>query len=338
MSKVTGPVFSINAQGKFASTVIFTDNKGSKRVKKYTAPENPQSTDQQNQRSFMTDSVNAWKSPDLNVLDKEAWNYFAKISKRTLSGLNIFCSNMINALKISKNWTQLSGCIISNITGIGCTVVINVALDLTGKLYIGELEKPMLTIFSGVFDTDHYDFTINDLEELTKYYFYIKNTAVGEVARTGIYRFKTSKYIPVIITMGNEPIWRNTSVGLGYTFISSKNPANADGRIKQIELYTAPGGGNFTIGIFNNVVSNVFSTRSYIDLGSIDTGYSSHSVDLEVKEGDYIGFYSANGSIVVENNPGEYWVLSGDKIPCENVTFNFRTFFTLLSLKGTGVG
>jgi len=71
-------------------------------------------------------------------------------------------------------------------------VSINVASDKTGKLYVGTSKTLMATEFAGSFDTDHYDFTLTDLAASTKYYFYIKNTAVGEAGRTGIYTFETA--------------------------------------------------------------------------------------------------------------------------------------------------
>lgn len=175
--------------------MVYEDWKGIDTVKKYSKPKNPQTDIQQDQRNYMKEAIILWKSEDLTVLDKEAWKYFAKQSKKILSGMNSFNSNVINALKVDKTWVQLSNCVISDVTGIGCTVTINVDSDQNGKLYLGEYKKLMLTEFSGVFDTDHYTFIITGLDLKTKYSFYIKNTAANELARTGIYNFITTSVV-----------------------------------------------------------------------------------------------------------------------------------------------
>ncbi len=124
----------------------------------------------------MKEAMLEWGTDGYTVKDIEAWNLYARSNRRTLTGMNIFLSEKINASKAGEDWTKLIDCIISDITGSGCTVVINIASDKTGKLYIGESERAMVKEFEGVFDTDHYTFTINDLLPGKRYYLYIKNT------------------------------------------------------------------------------------------------------------------------------------------------------------------
>lgn len=116
-----------------------------------------------------------WKTDGYTVADIEAWNLYARVIKRILTGMNIFISERINASKARKEWTKLTNCIISDITGVSCIVVINIASDKRGKIYIGKSERAMFKEFTGVFVLDKYIFEITDLVPGTKYYFYIKN-------------------------------------------------------------------------------------------------------------------------------------------------------------------
>ena len=175
MAKSTGPAFSINAQGKFASTVIFTDNKGSKRVKKYTVPKNPKSTDQTTQRNYMKEAVLAWKTDGYNALDIEAWNYFAKIEKKNLSGYNKFLGYRINQEKKGEDWWPLTNCSIYDVTGSGCKVDIYGEVEKVTKLYAGVSKYYLDKCFLGVYDTDHYTFTVIGLLPNTLYNFYIES-------------------------------------------------------------------------------------------------------------------------------------------------------------------
>ncbi|GAH38474.1 unnamed protein product, partial [marine sediment metagenome] len=191
MAKVKGGLFSLGAEGKIAGKTIHRKLKGIKTAKKYVIPGNPKTEDQKTQRDYLKDAVLGWKTDGYSDLDIGAWKLFASIQKKILSGYNLFLRKRINADKDDKTWTKLTNCVISDITGVGSKVVINVAYDLAGKLFIGTSKVLMLREVSGVFNTDHYTFSINDLSILTKYYFYIENKAEGEEARTGIYSLKT---------------------------------------------------------------------------------------------------------------------------------------------------
>ncbi|MBA7542138.1 hypothetical protein ES705_34457 [subsurface metagenome] len=50
----------------------------------------------------------------------------------------------------------------------------------------------MLTQFTGTYLDPGYTFDVINLVADTRYYFYIANTIADEVARTGIYSFKTA--------------------------------------------------------------------------------------------------------------------------------------------------
>jgi len=191
MAKVKGPLLSISARGKIAKTLVFLSWKGIDTVRKYVIPANPKSADQQTQRGYFSNAITAWHTDGYNTLDVAAWNLLALAQKAIASGYNLFVKYYIAAKVATHTWTKLTGAAISDIAATGATVTISVASDKTGKLYIGTKMTSMFTEFAGAFDANKYTFTITDLNELTKYYFYIKNTAASEDARTGIYSFTT---------------------------------------------------------------------------------------------------------------------------------------------------
>ena len=199
LGKITIPLLSISATGKIANKVIFEKWKNKQNAKAYAKPSNPDTAKQQTQRSYMVPVIEAWHNDGYTLEDKEAWNYYAKVIKINATGYNMFTRFKINAQKAANTWEKLVNCQVSLINGSGCTVVIDVASDLTGVLFYGESKVALFNQVAGVFSSGHNTFLISDLKELTRYYFYVKNTSPGEVARTGIYTFKT--------TVGVLPGW-----------------------------------------------------------------------------------------------------------------------------------
>lgn len=191
MSKITIPLLSINATGKIADKVIFEKWKNKVISKTYAKPFNPDTAKQQIQRSYMVPVIEAWRNDGYTSGDKEAWDSYAKINKINATGYNMFTRFKINAQKEAKTWEKLTNCQVSGIFGTGCTVVIDVPSDQTGVLFFGSSKVALFHQVTGVFLSGHETFTLANLKELTRYYFYIKNTSPGEVARTGIYTFKT---------------------------------------------------------------------------------------------------------------------------------------------------
>ncbi|GAH57300.1 unnamed protein product, partial [marine sediment metagenome] len=120
------------------------------------------------------------------------WNLYALAQKIAASGFNMFVKLKLLASVAAKTWGALTDCLIASITSSGCEVTINAPSDLTGILYIGTSKTSMLTQFVGTYLDPGYTFTVINLVADTRYYFYIENTLADEVARTGIYSFKTA--------------------------------------------------------------------------------------------------------------------------------------------------
>lgn len=340
LAKVEGPLFSIDSSGKIAKTQVNMRRKGRHDVRKYVIPKNPQTGAQKEQRDYMKEGVLAWKTDGYTILDIEAWNTYATLKKGNLSGYNMFLSEKINVKKSSLDWSKLYNCVISNVTGNGFKVEINVSSDLSGILYIGTSKVSMTKEFIGVFSVNKYTFTVNGLSALTNYYFYIKNTSYNEYGRSGIYKKKTGTAVaPVIIYIGNEAIDRPSGINFGSTYVDKITPANDTGIIESVEIFCQTAMTGCKVGIFYRPdpigFPNKLSTRSYIDIGIVNIGYNIFQVNLNVNTGDFIGIYFGVGRIDVTLEGVGIWWTPGNQIPCTNYSFTV-TANRKMSLKGTG--
>ncbi|MBA7524656.1 hypothetical protein ES705_16797 [subsurface metagenome] len=192
MAKVKAPLFSLSASGALAKTLVYADWKGIDYVRQYVIPANPKTADQQEQRGFFSAAIDAWHIDGYTEDDVTAWNLYALVQKIAASGFNMFVKLKVLAAVATKTWGALTDCLIATITSSGCEVTIDVPSDLTGILYIGTSKSSMLTQFIGTYLDPGYTFTVTDLVADTRYFFYIENTLADEVARTGIYSFKTA--------------------------------------------------------------------------------------------------------------------------------------------------
>jgi hypothetical protein len=191
VAKTTAPLFSLKASGQLGKSLVYMSWKGINDVRQYVIPANPKTAGQQTQRGFFTGAVNAWHTDGLTVLDVAAWNLFALASKVVASGFNMFTKFYVDAKVMVHTWVPLSAVVASAITATGATVTAQIASDGTSVLYIGTSNTSMLIPFVGTFAIDHVTFTVTGLSATTKYFFYIKNTAISENARTGIYTITT---------------------------------------------------------------------------------------------------------------------------------------------------
>jgi len=192
MAKVKGPLFSLGASGQIAKTLVYMTWKGIDDVRTYVVPANPKTADQQQQRGYFTNAIDAWHEDGYTEDDVSAFNLYALAQKIAASGFNMFVKLYVLAKVAALAWVALTNCVISVILATTATVDIDVASDQTGILYIGTSKTSMLDQFVGVFSIDKYTFSLTALNPDTRYYFYIANTIAGEAARTGIYSFKTA--------------------------------------------------------------------------------------------------------------------------------------------------
>ena len=140
------------------------------------------------------------------------------------------------------------------------------------------------------------------------------------------------------IDIGNAAIDRASGQAALYTWVDKINPANADGKITLVEIYAYEAMVNCEVAIFQLVAADTFTTRSNVTLGSVPLGYSSYTVDLSVKAGDYIGIYFTAGGIDRDTVAGlaGYWYKQLDAIPCTNLGGFTLQPDRILSLFGSG--
>lgn len=335
MAKIEGPLFSIDADGKFGKSVIFSKVKGIKTAKSYKIPNNPKSDDQQGQRGYMTESVLAWKTDGYTIADIEAWNVYAKIQKGFLSGYNMFLKERINFSKLGYTWHSLKNCVVEDITNVSCNVYVDYYVNNEHRVHLGKSKNVMIEEVQGIFLGDKYKFSLTGLERDTKYYFFVGAWGSAIQERTGIYNFKTTNISGPPLDVGNEAIDRIDSVGGELTLIDTYNPANANGTITEVEVYLA-NSTSIKVGIFYRETGNYFSTRSWVDLGYQPAGYSSHVVNLPIQEGDFIGIYTGAGEIKWDDTGLLVYYKVDNSIPCTNVEFPYSAS-KAMSLKGTGI-
>jgi len=338
LAKVKSPLFSIVAMGTVDKSLIYRKRKGINDVKKYTKTINPNTPGQQGQKGFFKEAIEAWNTDGYNFDDLRAWNIYARLMGRSLSGINIYSSNRINALKVGNTWNSLTNCIIYDVTGVGFKVDIDIGSDQLGKLYIGKSKYYMAQEFAGVFSGGKYTFTITGLEMLKEYFFYVKNTSANENGRTGIYKQKTlASSPPVPIYIGNEAISRLYNGATSYTLIEKINPANETGKITSVEIWARSNLTGCKVGIFYLVSGNLYSTRDWVNIGLVTAGSKqSFPTDLNVEIGDFIGIYYSPGNIAYSIGiSGNSCYKSGDHIPCTNFEFSTNGSY-IMSLYGIG--
>lgn len=192
MAKLTAPLLSFNARGQVGKTLVMSGWKGLKTARQYVIPANPNTAGQQTQRGLMTNAVTAWKTAGFTAIDKAAYDLAALQASSPLSGFNIFTRYFLDCYVAGDVWQNPTAGTTSALGAAGFTFTQTVAADKGGTLYIGTSPTAMLTPFAGVFDTDHYTYTVTGLAASTKYFFYCNDTDSGFQAKTGIYTATTT--------------------------------------------------------------------------------------------------------------------------------------------------
>jgi len=144
------------------------------------------------------------------------------------------------------------------------------------------------------------------------------------------------------IDIGMPAIDRNAYVN-DKTLINKGNPANADGKITDVEIYAVyedltdcyvatfyrPDPSGFP---------NNFTARDRFYLGTVAEGYSSREVDLDVHTGDYLGIWVSNDGYIENTSAGEsgVWSCTGNATNVTDYTFDWNYTDDAISLYGTG--
>jgi hypothetical protein len=189
MAKVRGPLFSFEAAGKLADSIVYFDWKGISAVRSWTKPANPRTAAQQTQRGYLADAVDIWHAGLYTTADVAAWDQLAAIQTTPRSGFNEMVRRYIDCKVAGNVWNTLYDGSMSE-----GTLYIAAATSAGGCVaYYGE--KPTVL-------TNTVEMTYN---ETTKYwsgvpstalwpvgqerYVQFRNNATGYGTVTGIYKF-----------------------------------------------------------------------------------------------------------------------------------------------------
>lgn len=86
MAKTIGPLFSIDASGSIADTIVYAKWKGRNYARMYAIPQNPQTVNQMIQRNKFAAAVSGWQVQTVPV--KAEWGVAA--DPYQFSGFNYF--------------------------------------------------------------------------------------------------------------------------------------------------------------------------------------------------------------------------------------------------------
>jgi hypothetical protein len=108
MAKTTMPIMSASASGALAKAVVFMTWKGLNDVRKYLIPANPRTTAQVAQRTRFTNAVDEFHTAEYNDADRKAWNRYAGILAKVMSGFNAMIKTHISYVLAGKTWITLN--------------------------------------------------------------------------------------------------------------------------------------------------------------------------------------------------------------------------------------
>lgn len=191
MAKVKGPLFSLDARGQIAKSLVYMGWKGLKTVRQYVIPSNPNTADQQTQRNYFKAAVEEWHTDGFTEVDAAAWDLYALALKVAQSGFNLCMKLKILGKVAADTWRKIVAVTIAAPGHITCDVTVAEATEHVTSLFFGTSKTAMFTEIAGVFNIDTMEYDIIGLSPEVVYYFYIKATGAGCVSRTGIYSFKT---------------------------------------------------------------------------------------------------------------------------------------------------
>jgi len=79
MTKLLGPMFSLDARGKMGGSLVYAIRRGVNYARQMATPSDPKSDPQLQMREVFADGISKWRfAPDLiSNLYKTSWNYYA---------------------------------------------------------------------------------------------------------------------------------------------------------------------------------------------------------------------------------------------------------------------
>jgi hypothetical protein len=141
------------------------------------------------------------------------------------------------------------------------------------------------------------------------------------------------------IILGSDPISRPSSSPSGYTYIYLANPATVDGWITAFQVYFHTAPSVFKIGLFYLVSGSTWRCRNSVTVEGISSGLQTiDGLVMEVRAGDYIGFWHQGGTLARTDSggPGARYISGEYADPGDEASFSLISSGRILSVKGIG--
>ena len=175
MAKTTGPLFSVDASGKLADSIVYSRWRGVKYVRQFVIPANPNSGAQQVQRGRMTEAVQNWVQA-LEAEVQQAWrDYQAGQAK---SGVNEYVSRAIGAQKAGRSLTSIYDLTVTPGDG---QIVVNwkTGDGLKGRILVGTKHRVYIATHSESTAVSSHTLTATDLTNEVPYCIFITQVDEG---------------------------------------------------------------------------------------------------------------------------------------------------------------
>ncbi|MEJ6950327.1 hypothetical protein [Natronospora cellulosivora (SeqCode)] len=175
MAKVTGPLFSLEASGKFANSLVFSKWKGINTVRQYAKPANTNSPKQRAVKNAFTAASALYQR--LLGSDKDAWKLRA--SGQPMSGYNAFMGIAVQTIMHMRTFTLLNSVQVDNITSNSAKIKLTASEDGEAKIFYGENPgsyNDFITV--NLLKDTEVTATLSDLIASSNYYFRVIQEAV----------------------------------------------------------------------------------------------------------------------------------------------------------------
>ena len=197
MAKVNAPLFSFNASGKLANSLVYFCWKGLDVVRSYVVPSNPKSTAQTTQRGYLSAAVTAIHTAQalaanmMAALDAAAYALYGSTYASPRTWFNQAVKNYVDVSVADNTPGLFYDCEILNTTPgqIDIDIDSEEAVLGTAKVHYGTSKTALINSVACTGTPPNYLATIPSTVKGTKYFFQLRvdTGQAGEGARSGIY-------------------------------------------------------------------------------------------------------------------------------------------------------
>ncbi|MGM0420784.1 MAG: hypothetical protein ACQEQG_07270 [Bacillota bacterium] len=136
MAKVTGPLFSMDARGKFGDDMVFSNWKGVNYVRRHTESTQPNTAKQQAVKKSFTEAAAMYQL--LTGTDKMAWK--RRASGQPVTGYNLFMKKVCSYLHDMPNFNLIRN--VSAEANSFSSAIISFETDFAGPVQLAYGDKP----------------------------------------------------------------------------------------------------------------------------------------------------------------------------------------------------